>query len=747
MRTTLASPPSVIGAPVPRAEGPDKVTGRAIYTSDVALPGMLFAKILRSPYPHARMLGIDDSAAREMPGVRAVVTGQHVPGLFVGKVMRDMPVLCWDRVRFIGDRVAAVAAESEAAAEAAIAAIRVEYEELPAVFHPLEAMEPRAPLIHEDIAAYEGAPRDKLATDVHNGQTRLVYGKGDVERGFSSADRVFQHEFRVPSRHQGYIEPHVNLVSIDEDGRVQLWSSSKAPFRARTQLAKAVGLPEEEILVHVVNVGGDFGGKGDSVDAPIAYLLAKEAGRPVKLLTTYSEDLATSNPSHPTVIKIRSGVTHDGRLVARSVHTYHACGAYAALKPNAMLSVWHHVGGAYRVPHAEFEFLQVYTNTTPGGYFRAPGAHQHTFALESHTDLIAAELGMDPAEFRLLNMIEEGEEDGAGNHLRGIKARDVLRAAHDAVDWNGTRPGPNRGRGIGLFGRLIGGGPAGAVLTAEVDGSLTVLVPTFDQGVGTHTIVQQVAAADMGLPLDRVRVVVGDTDVAPYDDGPRASRVTYTEGQAVLKACADLRARLGEPAAQLLDCVERDVVYRDGVFSAEGREAALGKVAARADDGQGATVRVQLDSPLIEDVTYFCAQIAEVEVDPATGQVRVERMVTAHDVGTIINPITHQGQIDGGVATGIGLALMEELIMEGGRITNAHLGEYKLPTVCDMPPVETVLVHSGGGTGPFEAKAIGEMANNSPPAAVANAVADAVGARLFELPITAERVLNAIPRD
>jgi len=744
MRNTTPSPRSVIGAPVPRAEGPEKVTGQARFTSDVALPGMLFAKVLRSPYPHARILGIDASAARRVPGVRAVVTGQDIPGLLVGKVMRDMPVLCWDRVRFVGDRVAAVAAETVEAAEAAVAAIRVDYEELPAVFDPLEAMEPHAPLLHEDVAAYEGAPRDKLATDVHNGQTRLLYGKGDVERGFREAHLVFEHTFRVPSRHQGYIEPHVNLVAIDGDGRVQLWSSSKAPFRARTQLAKAVGLPEDRILVHVVNVGGDFGGKGDSVDAPIAYLLAKQAGRPVKLLMTYSEDLATSNPSHPTVIKIRSGVTRDGVLVVRSVHTYHACGAYAALKPNAMLSVWHHVGGAYRVPHAEFEFLQVYTNTTPGGYFRAPGAHQHTFALESHTDLIAGELGIDPAEFRLMNMIGEGEHDGAGNHLRGIKAREVLQAALDAADWKRPRSGPNHGRGIGLFGRLIGGGPAGAVLTAEVDGSLTVLVPTFDQGVGTHTIVQQVVAADMGLPLDRVRVVVGDTDTAPYDDGPRASRVTYTEGQAVLKACADLRVRLAGPAAQVLDCAEREVEYGDGVFAGEGREVSLAEVAALAGDGQGVTARVQLDSPLIEDVTYFCAQVAEVEVDPETGQVRVDRLVSAHDVGTIINPITHEGQIDGGVATGIGLALTEELIMEGGRIANAHLGEYKLPTICDVPPLETVLVHSGGGTGPFEAKAIGEMANNSPPAAIANAVADAVGARLFELPITAERVLAAL---
>jgi CO/xanthine dehydrogenase Mo-binding subunit len=464
----------------------------------------------------------------------------------------------------------------------------------------------------------------------------------------------------------------------------------------------------------------------------------------VKLVVSYSEDLATSNPSHPTVINIKSGVMRDGRLVARSVHTYHACGAYAALKPNAMLSVWHHVGGAYRMAHAEFEFLQVYTNTTPGGYFRAPGAHQHTFALESHTDLIANELSIERAQFRLQNMIGEGETDGAGTLLRGIKAREVLQAALDAAGWDRPKSKPNVGRGIGIFGRLIGGGPAGAVITAELDGSITVLIPTFDQGVGTHTIMRQVVAADMGIPIDRVRVVVGDTDVAPYDDGPRASRVTYTEGQAVLKACADLRERLSESAAQVLDCAEDAVAYRDGAFWAEGREAGLAEVTRAAGGGDRVTIRVQLDSPLVEDVTYFCAQVAEVEVDRDTGQVRVERLVTAHDVGTIINPITHQGQIDGAVATGIGLALSEELVMEDGRIANAHLGDYKLPTIADMPPLETVLVHSEGGTGPFEAKAIGEMANNSPPAAIANAVADAVGSRVFELPITAERVLNAI---
>jgi CO/xanthine dehydrogenase Mo-binding subunit len=645
-------------------------------------------------------------------------------------------------VRFAGDRVAAVAAESPEAADAALAAIAVDYEELPAVWDPLEAMRPDAPVLHDDPASYEGAPAHLLAPVIHNGQTRQIWRKGDVDQGFREADLILEHTFRIPSRHQGYLEPHASLVAIDD--RVQVWTASKAPFRARTQLAKAVQIPEDRIRVHVVSVGGDFGGKGDALDAPIAYLLARETGRPVKVVMSFGEELTASNPSHPTVITIRSGVNRDGTLMARAMRVVHASGAYAALKPNGILSSWHYVGGAYRIPHTVFEFLQVYTNTTPGGYFRAPGAHQYTFAVESHTDLIAAELGIGPAEFRLRNLIRDGEADGVGNRMTRIGAYEVLRAALDAADWDRPKRAPNVGRGITLFGRQIGGGPGGAVLTAHPDGTITLLSPTFDMGAGTHTIEQQLIASELGIPLDRVRVVIGDTDSAPYDDGPRASRVTYTEGQAVVQACAQLKARLTDSAARHLDSREDQVVYRDGMFTAEGREATLAEAVRSADGGRPITVTVELTLPQREDVAYFCAQVAEVEVDPETGQVQVDRLVTAHDVGTIINPVTHQGQIDGGAITGIGLALTEELIVEEGRIVNANLGEYKLPTAADIPTLETILVSSSGGTGPHEAKAIGEMANNGPPAAIANAVADAVGARVYELPITAERVYQAL---
>ncbi len=369
---------TMIGAPVSRIEGPDKVTGRTHFAADVALPGMLWGKILRSPYAHARIRRIDASAAWRVPGVEAVVTGQDAPGHLMGKVLQDMPVLCWDRVRYIGDRVAAVAAQTPEAAEAALSLIDVDYDVLPAVYDPMEAMQPEAPLLHDDVASYDGAPLDVLAQDVHNGQTRLAWAKGDVAAGFRQADVILEHTFSVPSRHQGYLEPFTSIIAIDDDGRIQAWCSSKAPFRARLQLARAMGLQDEQIKVNVVSVGGDFGGKGDARDLPIAYLLAKMAKRPVKIVTSYFEELTASNPTHPTVVRIRSGVTRDGRLTAREVRTVHASGAYAAMKPRSFLSTSHYVGGGYRVPNTSFEFLQVYTNTTPGGGTFAPLAPTST---------------------------------------------------------------------------------------------------------------------------------------------------------------------------------------------------------------------------------------------------------------------------------------------------------------------------------------------------------------------------------
>ena len=698
----------IIGQSISRIDGPDKVTGETVYTADVALPGMLTGKILRSPHPHARIRGFDTTAAWAVPGVKAIVTGEDARGFLQGKVLRDLPVLCWDKVRYIGDRVAAVAAETPEAADEALLLIDVDYEILPAVFDPMEAMEPGAPLLHDDMSAYEGAPKDFLAPDIHNGQTRLFWTKGDLEKGFAEADVVLEHSFAIPSRHQGYLEPFASIIDIDDDGRIQAWCASKAPFRARRQMAQALGLDEELIRVNVTSIGGDFGGKGDTRDLPIAYLLAKMADRPVKIVMSSVEELTASNPTHPTFVTVKSGVTRAGRLTAREVRTVHASGAYGALKPRAYLSTHHYVGGGYRIPNTLFEFLQVYTNTVPGGYFRAPGAHQYTFALECHTDLLARELGMDPAEFRRVNLMNPGDEDGLGRPIDTLNIREVMDAALAAAGWDNPEDRPDHGRGVALFGRQIGGGVAGAVLTAEADGSFSVISPTVDIGTGTHTIEKQMVATEMGVSVDQVRVRVGDTDSVPYDEGPRASRVTYTEGGAIMKACDQMKEAISDGAARPL------------------------------------TVTVEHDAEERDDITYFNAQVAEVHVDRETGQVRVLRLITSHDVGTIIHPLAHQGQIDGGVITGFGLGVTEEFVTDGGQVVNGNMGDYKLPTMADIPALETVLIQTGGGAGPYEAKAIGELANNATAAAIANAVADAVGCRVFELPITADRVYKAL---
>jgi CO/xanthine dehydrogenase Mo-binding subunit len=735
---------NVVGTPVPRAEGPDKVVGRTLYAADVNLSKMLWGKILRSPYPHARIRGVDIAKARKVPGVKAIVTGADTRGLYIGKQIRDMPVLCWDTVRFVGDRVAAVAAETVDAAEEALGFIEVEYEPLPAVFDPLEAMQPAAPLLHPDVSAYEGGPKDLLALDLHNGLTRLAWRKGDVEQGFRAADMVLEHTFRIPARHQGYLEPHAAVVAIDGDDRIQVSVSAKNPFGIRSQLAKALRLPEDRIRINVVNVGGEFGGKGDASDLPVAYFLARESGRPVKIVMTYAEELTASNPAHPTVITIRSGVKRDGRIVARSLRAVHASGAYGALKSNSSLATWHYAGGQYRIDHTSFEFLQIYTNTVPGGYYRSPGAVATAFAVDSHTDMIARELKMDPAEFRLRNFLSEGEQDGVGHSLHHVRFREVLQAALDAAGWKKPKPGPHYGRGIALSGRHISGGDTGLILTAEVDGTFTILSPTIDQGSGTHTILRQLVAQQMRVPIEQVRVVIGDTDVTPHDSGVRASRVTYVAGNAVVQAGEKLRQQLLDHAARRLECSAEEIEFGNSKFwlrQDPGQQITLRRVAQATGP---LSVSVYEDYPYPEDISYICAQVAEVEVDPETGAVRVHRVISAHDVGTVINPLTHQGQIDGATVMGIGQGIMEELVMENGRVTNNNLGDYKMPTAKDIPELKTVLVKSAGGVGPLEAKPIGEFANNGPPAAIANAVADAVGVRLFELPVTAEKIYRGL---
>jgi CO/xanthine dehydrogenase Mo-binding subunit len=742
----MAKPASVIGAAVGRVEGADKVSGQATYGADVHFPDTLWGKILRSPYPHARIVKIDATKAWQVPGVKAIVTGKDEPEHYQGKSIRDIPVLCWDKVRYIGDKVAAVAAESRDAAEEAINLIDVEYEELPAVFDVIEAMKPGAPVLHDNAPGYDGAPKEIMAAAGANVVNKLTFGKGDIEKGFAEADLVLEHTFRMPIHHQGYLEPQSFLVKIEDDGTVNAWASTKGPFGTRGQFAKAAGIPASQIRVQAVHVGADFGGKSGAGELPICYFLAKQAKRPVKIVLTHTEELTAMNPDHYTVVKVKTGVKRDGRMTARYLQAIHGTGAYAGMKPGRAS-----IGGAgsatpYKIDNSYMEALQVYTNTVPCGFWRAPGAIQAVFASESHMDLIAEELKMDPAKFRMMNLIGEGEVNALGKTWSGVKAKETLKAALDAAGWKSPKRA-NVGRGVAMYERGTGAGKVWVNLTAEADGTFTVFTVAGDQGTGLQTVLCQTVAAEMQVPYEQVRCRIGNTADVSYsvDVGFGGSRSTNINSAAAFQASAELRQKLNAQAAKLLGCAEDLVIYKSGKFFAkEGKAKPLTLIdVVNANEGP-VTVSVETEVPRKGSSTSFIAQVAEVEVDPETGRVKLNKFVTAHDVGTIINPLGHQGQIDGEAIMAIGSSLMEELIDDQGKITTTNLGEYKIPNILDIPKLKTVLVQGRNGPGPYEAKGIGEHANVTPPAAIANAVHDACGVRLFDVPVTAEKVYRGL---
>ncbi len=735
---------AAIGQPVGHVEGPEKVSGRMRYTADIDLPGMLWGRCLRSPYPHARIVSIDTSRAAALPGVRATITGAELPDSRIGRRVLDVPVLARDKARFVGEKIAAVAADSRDLAEEALTLIEVEYEELPAVLDPLEALAPDAPRVHDDPGGYRGVPQP--VPDIPNvlAQVRLTHG--DVEAGFAQADQIFEHTFRVPSVHQGYIEPHACLVRLDGE-MIDVWLSNKTPFVARAQIADALQVPQERVRVHSVPLGGDFGGKGSIMDAIVCYRLAERAGQPVRMVMSYTEELTAGCPRHTAVITLRTGVTKDGRMTARSGRLIYDTGAYGAFTPNVMVGGPAHAAGPYRLPNIDIEGLRVYTNHVPAGNMRAPGAPQAIFAEESHMDMIARGLGLDPFEFRLRNALVEGDESPTGHRYADLMERETLQAAADASGWYSPKP-PNVGRGMSVYDRAPGSGESNQTISIDGEAQITLLTGTPDTGTGSLTIMQQVAAAELQVPLQRVTIQTAGTDVAAFDSGAGGSRVTRTAGRATQAAAVELRTALTGLAARILNVPEAQVRYEGGVFSAGGGAAlSLADLMRRAQELEEAPITrtgsyASANDP--SDVTCFSVQVAEVEVDPETGQVKLRRFTSAHDVGTVINPLTHQGQVEGGVVQGLGQATTERLLIEDGMVTNANLGDYKLMTMADIPELTTVLVENKHGPAPYEGKAIGEMSNVPVPAAVANAVADAIGVRVTELPITAEKVYQAL---
>ncbi len=754
-----------IGQSVVRGEGPNKVTGKSVYAADVSLPGMLWGKALRSPFPHARIVSIDTEQAKAVPGVHAVITAADLPDSLVGRRLRDMPVLARDVVRFVGEKVAAVAAETEAAAEEALLLIDVEYEELDAVFDAHEAMEPDAPTLHPDLSAYEGLPQPE--SDINNVFAHITWGQGEVDQGFAEADLVFEHTFNAQLMHQAYIEPHACVVSADESGQVQLWINNKDPYALREQLAAVWGMDEERIVMHPCSIGGDFGGKGSFMDAPLCYYLSLHSGRPVKMVMDYIQELMAANPRHPATMTIRSGVKRDGTLTARQARVVFDSGGYGAFKPTVYLRGADHLCGVYRIPHARIDSYMVYTNNVPKGHMRSPAKPQVVFAVEAHTDLIARELGMDPYEFRQKNLLRNGDASPVGHVWQDIRADETLRRAADAVGWNnplsgsapvgaplvGARRGETSvltGRGLAITDLSQGVGRFAAKISMNSSGCPTLHMAFWDTGTGSHTVLRQMVAQELSVPVDEVDIELLDTSEMPFSSGSGGTRVTYTAGQAVVGAARELKRKLIREAAPLLDSPEEDVSLQSGrvvVGPSELRPAYyrtinIGEVVAHVGDGTLTAEYEFASEP--PDMTSFCAQAAEVEVDPETGAVTVKRLVSAHDVGAILNPLMHQGQVEGGVIQGLGYALMEELHTEDGHISTVSFGDYKIPTIADIPELVTVLVEGSNGPAPYRSKGIGESANIPVAGAIANAVADAIGAPVPSLPLTAEKVLRAL---
>jgi CO/xanthine dehydrogenase Mo-binding subunit len=705
----------ILDVPERRVEGRDKVTGRARYAADVHIDGALQVAFLRSPFAHAAIRRVDATAARAMAGVRAVITGADTKPARLGRTLQDWPVLAWERVRFIGDRVAAVAADTLAQAEAAAAAIVVEYDELPAVFTPDDALAPDAPVLHPDAAEYAFLRGTRDSRPHPNVQGHARYEHGDVDAGFATAARVFEHEFDVARIFPGALEPRAAVVWLEGD-TIHVKSTNKSPFALRGQMASGLGVPPEKIVIDAGFIGGDFGGKGLSIDEYALVFLARSTGRPVRTVARYGDEMRAATTRSGGHIRLRTGVDADGRILAHEARVVLNGGAYVAGYPNAKLLPAESVVtlAGYHVPSARLESMTVYTNTVPAGNARAPGQPQASFAGESHIDLIACALGEHPLAFRARNAIRAGQIDVHGHPWEHSMMPAVIeRLQREAPPQKG------RGYAIGSRGSPGGIGRSTVILSVDRDARVEVFTSISDQGGGAHTMMQRVVATELGLPLERVVIRRGTTADTPTEAGIGGSRVTPVVGGAALAGARALRERLdalapGEPVIRQLERAREKALRVEGTY----------------------------EHPAGLHSTYGYA--VDVDVDRETGRVRATGALLVADVGTVINPVALRGQLVGGFVFGFGQALMEELLFDDGALVNANLGDYKLPTIADVPPIRVVVLTEDKGGGPFGAKSVGELCNPAVGPAVANAIDSAVGARVRSLPLTAEKVRAAI---
>jgi CO/xanthine dehydrogenase Mo-binding subunit len=753
----------VIGQSLPRPDAWEKARGRPIYAGDLALSGMLHGLIVRSPYASARIARIETRAAAGLPGVVAVLTHADVPRnelrmelpgrmaeATAGAVLATQPVLAVDRVRFQGEPVVAIAAETPEIADRAAALIEIAYEELPGVFDPVEALRPGAPAVHEG----------------GNVLRRWQLRKGDIDEGFRRAEVVVEQTYRTPFVDHVYLETETGIGWIDAEGVLTLRVSTQVLEHFR-DVAEVLRLPHSRVRLEGAYLGGGFGGKEDVTVECLLGLLVWKTRRPVRLVFSREESFIGHGKRHPYVLRYRTGATRSGELVALRAELYSDSGAYAALSPWVLFYSLVTATGPYRVPHVHVDAVTVYTNNPIASAYRTFGSIQTCLAYEGQMDALAAALGMDPLEVRARNFLRLGDTIATGQVLETEPMlEETMRRAWSALGPPRTPAGPTRiGRGLAAsftpYGRMCWTrDSASAWVGMELDGTAVVRCAAPDVGGGQTASLCSIAAEVLGLPVDRVVAVGRDSHFTPRAGTTTATRQLFMSGNAVLKAAREVRRHLVDQAAEMLEAAAADIEMADGrafVRGAPARGVGVAEVVkAAAASGRPTQALDKFDAPsapTIDPLTgqgrpfndyTFGTQAVEVEVDLETGVTRVARLAACYDVGQAINRQSVEGQIEGGVAQGLGHALMEEVMLEDGISKNPHLLDYRIPSTLDVPRIETILIESGHGLGPFGAKGIGEPAMTPTPAAVMNAVARAAGRRITAFPLTAERVLDAI---
>ena len=759
--TTAADRPTtkplrVVGTRPVRPDGPDKVTGRAKYGADIQFPGLLHAKILRSPHAHARIRSIDTSRAEALQGVRAVITSKDF------SIIDDQPIdlgearayprmlaenmMAGYKALYVGHPLAAVAAESPHVAEEALELIEVDYDVLPPLMTLTEAMPNDAPVIHDLATTRSAAELFSPGEDTgvkSNVATHLQFKRGDVDKGFSEAYLIVEREFSTAMVHQGYIEPHASTGFWAPDGQVTIWESTQGPFAIRAETAAVLGIPESSIKIVPTEIGGGFGGKLGTLQAPVVALLSKKSGHPVKSVMTRKEDLEATGPSSGTAVRCKIGVDKGGRIVAAELSLAYEAGAF----PGSSVQCGTACGlTAYKTDNLLIDGYDVIVNRPKAGAFRAPGAPQAAFGVEQVMDEIAEKLSTDPLELRLKNAVETGDPQPNGLPLASIGCAELIQAMRQHPHYQTPPEGPNRGRGVSIGYWFNAAFPATATINVNTSGSIGLVTGAVDIG-GTRAALAMVAAEMLGLPLEDVHPTVGDTDTAGWNGVTGGSRTAIDTAQAVMAAAEEVKRQMTTRAAMLWEVTPDHVGFEDGIFTSRkdpSDKATFKDLAAQLLATGGPISASGSFTPNMAAPTVSGA-IADVEVDTETGKVTVLRYTVFQDAGKALHPSYVEGQMQGGSSQGIGWALNEEYFYDDdGAMANSSLLDYRMPTSIDLPMIDPVIVETPNPDHPFGCRGVGEVSIVPPMAAIANAVYHAIGTRMTELPMSPGAVLRAL---